>query len=260
MSIISVRLETIQYGGWEQLEVAVDVSQPDTKTLYLTYPTAETILGYEPNNLRKKRTSKSLKTFLGEDRIIGQYSGSVANKRSVGTPKVSLIELDDFLALATWEAVANQNLEVGKILAAGLGDSIRSIAYHQMGIELTHENRQNWLVIRQKTKYAFKKLTDATKTYLDRHPDLSDNYRKFIYSNCQDTINRGLFGKSASAIRQELKVPDLLRDHYGDESLHRIDLVQELASSAIAKRDIAPMDAVRNALDMFSFDVTEYNN
>ena len=157
MTIISVRLETIQYGGWEQLEVSIDIAQPDTKTLYLTYPTTETILGYRENSVREKLTSKSLKTFLGAGRTVGKFSGRIVNKPDLvgATAKVSLIELDDFLALATWEAVVNQNLEVGKILAAGLGDSIRSLAYEQLGIELGIEDRQQYLAQRLQHRQHF---------------------------------------------------------------------------------------------------------
>jgi len=90
--------------------------------------TAEVILNYRENSLREKIASKSLKTFLGKALIPGKFTGTIVNKQLVGTPKVALISLEDFLAIATWESSVNQNIEVAKILAAGFGDSIRSIA------------------------------------------------------------------------------------------------------------------------------------
>lgn len=157
MSILTVRLEVIQYGGWKELEVAINTERPDTKTLYLTYPTTEIILGYRENSVREKLASKSLKAFLGAGRTVGKFSGRIVNKPDLvgATAKVSLIELDDFLALATWEAVVNQNLEVGKILAAGLGDSLRSLAYEQLGIELGIEDRQQYLAQRMQHRQHF---------------------------------------------------------------------------------------------------------
>lgn len=157
MSIISIRLETIRYGGWDELEVGIDIKQANSKTLYLTYPTSELILNYRANSVREKLKSESLKSFLGKGRTVGKISGKIVNKpKLVGaTTRVSLIELDDFLAIATWEAVVNQNISVGKVLAAGMGDSLRSLAYKQLGIELEDEERHQYLVQRQHHKSHF---------------------------------------------------------------------------------------------------------
>lgn len=182
MSIISVRLETIRYGGWDELQVAIDIEQADNKTLYLTYPTVETILNYRPDSVREKLKSKSLKSFIGEGKTVGKMSGNIVNKPELvgATAKVSLIELQDFLALATWEAVVNQNIEVGKILATGLGDSIRSLAYKQLGIELEEEDRQEWIERRNKTRIDFHPvLTDSIKRNLN--PESSQEWGKYIW-------------------------------------------------------------------------------
>ena len=156
MPNITVRLETVKYGGWENLELAIDVKSP--KDLYLTYPTAEVILNYRANSLREKITSKSLKTFLGKALVLGKFTGTIVNKKTDGTPKVALISLGDFLAVAQWESVENQNKAVGRVLAAGFGDSIRSIAYEQLGIELTLEERQQYLVEKLTHKKQFHEL------------------------------------------------------------------------------------------------------
>ena len=115
MKTITVRLDTIRYGGWENLKVAIDIDSP--KNLYMTYPTAEILLKYETDSLKEKIVSKSLEYFLGESRTIMVQVGNILNKENMVCAKVNLISLDDFLAVAQWETVENQNKDVGHLLA-----------------------------------------------------------------------------------------------------------------------------------------------
>lgn len=118
--------------------------------------------------------------------------------------------------------------------------------------------QKQWQSIRDSSKEAFWTLGDAIKSYILKHSERSDKFRLFVFSNCQDCVNRGLFGKDASTIREELGVKDLLRDHYGQVALKRIDLIQSLAAASIVHRDVNPMDAVRSALEMYKFEVINY--
>ena len=122
------------------------------------------------------------------------------------------------------------------------------------------ELQKQWQKIRDGSKEAFWALSDAVKDYKNAHPEKSENYRTFVYSNCQDAINRGLFGKAAAAIREELGVSNLLRDHYGQTALKRIELIQSLAAANIIHRNVEPLDAVKSALEMYSFEVIDYKD
>ena len=42
LTSITVRLETIQYGGWDNLVVAINIKSPED--LYITYPTSHSQL------------------------------------------------------------------------------------------------------------------------------------------------------------------------------------------------------------------------
>ena len=132
---IEVRIATIKYGTWENLQVAYDITS--VKDLYLTFPTIEVILNYPPNAVRKKIASESLKSFLGRSFPVGKFQGIVENRKSDGArAKVNLLTFDDFIALATWEAAVNGNLEVAKVLAVGFAESFRNLALRQLGVEL----------------------------------------------------------------------------------------------------------------------------
>jgi len=197
MPNITVRLEKIKYGGWENLEVAIDVNC--TKDLYLTYPTAELILNYAPNNVRKKIASKSLKAFLGAGRTVGKFNGTIVNKPELigATAKVALMLLEDFLAIATWESSVNQNIEVAQTLAAGFGDSIRSIAYEQLGIELNLEERQQYLAEKLAHKKQFHEL-----------------FTKWLKQDAGGDCSAVLWGVEVNKLKKAANVPLTYLDEY----------------------------------------------
>jgi hypothetical protein len=66
------------------LTVAIAVTNP--KRLFLTFPTAESILNYRANSVREKIASKSLKAFNGGGRTVGKKEGLIVNKVGDGTP------------------------------------------------------------------------------------------------------------------------------------------------------------------------------
>jgi hypothetical protein len=140
MNIIAVRLETISYGVWENLEVAIDVESQTG--LYLTYPTVQLILNYDAKSWSEKAKSKTLEIFLGKPLVNVTKTGSIVNKKIDRTPRIDLMSLGDFIAIAIWESSVNRNTEVTQILASGFGDSIRSTAYKQLGTPLGLKERQ----------------------------------------------------------------------------------------------------------------------
>ena len=118
--------------------------------------------------------------------------------------------------------------------------------------------QEQWQKIRDASKEAFWTLGDAIAEYKKAHPEHSDKFRQFVYSNCQDAVNRGLFGKSASQIRIELEAKDLLRDHYGVKALKRLDIIQAASAAIITNQDTDPLEAVKQVLAMFNFEVISY--
>lgn len=248
---IKVRLETVRYGGWDSLEVAIDCSDPTN--VYLTFPTIETILNWEPDNCRKKSTSKSLKDFTDEGSGVGKFSATITNKTTSGNPKVTLLTLDDFRILATWEVAVNGNIEVAKLLAVGFCDSLRSIVCEQLGIVLAVEDRNEWMIERLAGKIKRTCLTDAIKAYLDTH-DVSDATKTFMYSNVSDRINVGLTGHKAKYWKDLIgcSSSDLLRDRWTNKHLENIKYIEVHATRSIVYGQ-TPMDAIDIALEFHNF-------
>lgn len=198
-----------------------------------------------------KHASRDIKALLGKD-----YSFP-KRRTPLNSKAVNTLTLPDF------ERLLRKLDKSGNSIAESICDDLIGLSLHQLfcdafEIEFDGRDRQTWLKNRQKSKEAFWSLGDATKVYKDVHPERSQEYHAFIYCNCQKAVNKGLFGKSASEIRMELGVTDLLRDHYGEAALRRLDLVQSLASANIIHRDIEPLQAVKDALAMYNFEVMDY--
>lgn len=132
---LQVRLETIKYGAWDNLEVAIDINEKPSKEgrkLYVLFRTIETILNYHPNQARKKIESKALKALLGENSKLGKMKAVIVNKdgsyKNTGSRSglVSVILLQGFSQLITWE-VSQGNTKALKLLMASFEDSFRSL-------------------------------------------------------------------------------------------------------------------------------------
>ncbi|WP_193200984.1 hypothetical protein, partial [Nostoc sp. MG11] len=164
------------------------------------------------------------------------------------------------------------------LVVAGLGDSLRSLAYSHFGIAISSEQRNQWLSARHDGKIIRTDLTDAIKSYLDRHEECSDNCRIFIYVNATDAMYRAVFGmtrgngleKRADLITVRLSVllnrlnekvcpffsspnasakqmEELLgctrhesRDYLDSRSLNRINNAEAACVAQIDNRDVEP--------------------
>jgi hypothetical protein len=123
---------------------------------------------------------------------------------------------------------------------------------------LTEEAKQaekelqvRWEKIRSGTIVTRRELTDAIKEYLETN-EVSENYRKFVYSNCSDKINRSLFGKTASKLCAERSCDrDELRSTHSAASLVLIDRIEGHAVRLI-DRGMEPQIAVTDAIDFYS--------
>lgn len=94
------------------------------------------------------------------------------------------------------------------------------------------------------------KLTDSIKFWLDKHPEASENTKRFIYSNCSDCLNKFILGHKAKAAKEVLGLSkdSLLRDAIPADALVELDAVERIAGILIVDFDINPLDAVKQAI------------
>ena len=101
---------------------------------------------------------------------------------------------------------------------------------------------------RTEGKLARRRYTDAIKDYLNRHEELSEDSRYWMYVNASDAINRVVFGKTARELCIERGVDrDHLRDFMTTEELMSIKEVESLTQRLIDVTDEHPCKAAREA-------------
>lgn len=257
MSILTVQGTVISVGMVEVDAYTANEINPVTKAPinYLSGLGLAESINLTDKTTRPKSLPKELKDMLAKDFTIrpGKYKNST-NAYS----KVNLWDTASAAVYYFYHALQG-NEKAKRITTALMATSLDIIINDKFKREYEAGQAELWTKARVAAKEAFWTLGDAIKAYKLAHPEKSENYHRFVYSNCQDCINRKLFGKAASAIREELKVADLLRDHYGQVALKRIELIQSLAAANIIHRNIEPLEAVKSALEMYGFEVIDYS-
>ncbi|WP_193200870.1 hypothetical protein [Nostoc sp. MG11] len=247
-NIINIRLESVQYGSY-CLWMGLDAQ----RNLYITYPAIEAILNYDENLARTKLASKKLKSLYQEQLKVERFSVRIVNKpEGFSVPKngqVAAIAYEGFLQLVNFEVIQHNPIAIN-LVVAGLGDSLRSLAYSHFGIAISGEQRNQWLSARHDGKMIRRDLTDAIKSYLDRHEECSNNYRTFIYINATDAMYRAVFGIPAKQMEELLGCSrHESRDYLDSRSLNRINNAEAACVAQIDNRDVEPMQAIKNVVD-----------
>jgi hypothetical protein len=193
-------------------------------------------------------------------RLLGESFQPLRLKTNLNPNPVFVLSLVDFeRCLAKLDRLGNKKAQDFRDQLIGL--SLHQLFSDAFNIKFEKEERQSWIKKRQENIDSFWLIGEATKLYKDRHPELSPNKLKFMYSNYQDAINRGLFGKTAKQIREILGLPEseLLRNHYGKAALVNIESIQRLAAQLINK-DALPLDAVKQALELYGYPLIDFKD
>ena len=102
-----------------------------------------------------------------------------------------------------------------------------------------------WDLIRQHGKATRNDLTYSIKQYLLRHPDKSDDYKRWIYANATNAMYHAVFGMTAQQLEELLTCGrNKLRDNLDSKCLDRIDRVEAAICDLINDQDLEPMTAV----------------
>jgi hypothetical protein len=201
--------------------------------------------------------NRSLKQI---ESLLGIYFQSHQKLITAIHPKaVNVINLSEFIQ------VLKILSKRGNEFAIDLIDALIGLSLHQLfsdafGVKFEAEDRQDWLINRQATKQSFWWMVSEIKQYLDSRKVPSSNPTSH-YKNAFRVMSIGLFGKAPKLIKEELGIPkgDLNRDHFGTESLRRIDQIQRLAKANL-QRDSRPMEAVQEAVKAMNFEIIDYKS
>jgi hypothetical protein len=166
---------------------------------------------------------------------------------SIDKTRAKTLTIDD--ATKIWGLVARSGNEKAlDILEACVGESIERRADAAFGMQRSLSEYNE----RLKAKISRRTLTDSIKAYLERHPEVSDNYRTWIYKNVTNAIYRAVFSMDAKKLSEALKCnKDEIRDNLDQFCVSRIVWIEESVCQQI-DLDFEPQEAVKRVVEFNS--------
>lgn len=110
------------------------------------------------------------------------------------------------------------------------------------------EQVQKITKIRIEGKETRRQLTDAIASFIVRHPDLSENDKKWMYTNASEAVNLQVFGRRANQLCKDIKAHrSELREALSPQELLLVQEVEDTAMRLIDSFDVHPLRAVKDA-------------
>jgi hypothetical protein len=153
-------------------------------------------------------------------------------------------------ACAIWGYHASQgNAKALILLIASTHETIERRADAKFNQTRTEEEYEAQNKARVEGKRVRHSLTDAIAWYLEDN-EVSNSKRHWIYINCSDAVNIGLFGRRASKLCVDFKVKDRskLRDSLTTDELRWLSEIEDLASRLMMYQEYEPITAVKEAI------------
>lgn len=179
------------------------------------------------------------------------YKGFRGKKTSIkgNNAQINIIPVDLAVAYWTKEAIVG-NVTAARLLGACAAESIERRADSAFGVQRAEEERQELLRIRLEGKRIRRRLTDAIKSYIERHSELSENNRKWLYVNASQRVTLVVFGRKAKKLAEDLGVhPDDLRNALTPDELILLQEVDDTAIRVIDIQDMHPDDAIQQTAE-----------
>lgn len=138
------------------------------------------------------------------------------------------------------------------LLPGAIGKAYREAAAKALIQHLDGDKKlelEQWNTIRIKGKDTRRTLTDAIKEYISRHPELSENEKKFMYSNATDALYLNTHHARARKLVSMIGCDkQKLRDSLSKAELAVIEAIEQIAIRLIDRRDMNPVEAVKEAV------------
>lgn len=191
----------------------------------------------------QSRTPKILKTLEAKG-----FTGYI-EEVSVDKTRAKTLSITDSVLIWRWFD-KQDNVKAAAIIDACVAESIERRADKAFGVQRSEEDYQQTMKVRIDGKVVRQSLTDVISDYIKRHPELSDNNKKWLYKNCSDKTNIIVLGKIAKKVAEDLGCDrSKLRDFLQAEQLVRLASMEDLIVRLINQQDVHPMQAVVQAAE-----------
>jgi hypothetical protein len=230
-------------------DIELDVFQlPDGKYFLSLTQVAESI------GIPLKRMSEIRELNMAQTLYPEGFSLSEKVKVEGGTKPVNIISLDDTSKYWTLAAFQTQNLKAMALLAASQTEALERRADTAFGKVRDEEERNQRLITRRDSILNRTFWTDCIEDYIKSH-DVSDNYKKFIYINVSDYLNKALFGLTSKQLREHYGCGDYSpRDWLPSSTLKLVETVEKATAVRVKKTDSCPKQAIKDVVSLLGIE------
>lgn len=243
-SIVKAQRATILLGS-----VEVEVFMLPDGSYRLSQSQVLEIVGVNKNWISRLQSSTPEIFKALQSKGFSGYSQSISISDESKARQAKTLSIDDARRIWGWFARKGNDTALD-LLEAAAAEAIERRADAVFGIQRAEEERNEYLATRMRGKQVHRQLTDAIKSYIERHPELSENDKRWLFVNTSQRVALVVFGRKTSKLAEDLNAnKDHLRDALTQEELLLVQEVEDTAIRLIDLHDIRPDDAVRQAAD-----------
>lgn len=191
----------------------------------------------------QNQASRSIKRILGNDFQFDQTTSELNPK------KVNVLSIEQFSKLVV-ELNGRGDKAAKAFIEAALFESIERRFDAAFGVVVSERERNDLLKARFEGVMTRRTLTDAIKDYGIRN-DKSEGYKKFVYPNVTECLNKALFGKSAKELQSDRKCKTT-RDGLVKSEVIDLDHCERTAMLLIDRRNVEPLEAMKQAVALYA--------
>jgi hypothetical protein len=167
---------------------------------------------------------------------------------------ITMYGLDTFSeVVAAYAQLGNQKAIA--ILVACMSESLERRFDNAFDIIRSEQERNERFIMRRDGIVSRNFWTDCIDAWMLEHPELvSENYKRFIYINVSDMVNKAVLGTTAKKFRESLELPEEIptRDYLTTEQLKQIDTIEKAAGMRVKRDNLCPKQAVKDVISLIS--------
>ena len=157
-----------------------------------------------------------------------------------------------------YEAFKGNQKAFALVMACGV-ESLERRFDTAFGILRTEEERNERFQIRFDGILSRHFWTDSISEYIKTHPDLSENYKRWVFHNVSDTVNLALFGLTAKKVREHYQLENgmSVREMLNSRTLKLIDTIENAAATRVLETDSEPKQAIKDVIHLLGIEPSQ---
>lgn len=160
------------------------------------------------------------------------------------------------VAYFIWQYEATKGNQLAESLVFSTGvEALERRADQAFGVLRTEQERNQGFEIRKDGILSRNFWTDTVEWYI-KNNEVSDSYKRFVYINVSDGLNRQMFGMTSKQLKEYygLKSSESVRDFLPSDTLKLVDSIEKAVAVRVRKTGVEPKQALKEMLVFLGVD------